>query len=232
VEPLAEARGKPSVFLFHEWFSAAWEWRKLDSSLLVICAYDEERLVGVLPLVLQPADSRGFGIRRAELLTVPDTQLCDLLVAPAYANVVPEALATELLRQRARWDLLRLDYLANDAIAANAFREALEWLGLRSELRCRGRNLAIALDTSWADYYGAVAQSQKANNSPPIGSGKGEVASRDRSDAEHTALKPQSRLSSRYRREAGSSKPVPRRSPGPGLHPETPDLAARRGWLS
>lgn len=235
---LAEARDNPSVFLFHEWFLAAWEWRKQGSSLFVLCAYMGDCLVGVLPLVLSTLGKGWLGTRRAELLTVPDTQLCDLVVARTHAHVVATAMAAELRRHRSRWDHLRMDYLASDAVAAHAFRLALEALGFRTELRGGARNLMIALDTSWADYYGGRSRSlKKANNLAANRlKKKGEVTIEwlrpDTSEfaALEAGINAVIEISRRsWKQETGTSLD----QPGPGAFVRRLSwLAAERGWLS
>ena len=40
-----------SVFLTHEWFDAAWQWRAVDSTLAVILVRHDNALLGALPLV-------------------------------------------------------------------------------------------------------------------------------------------------------------------------------------
>src|ERR1700730_16976649 len=69
----------PSLFLLHEWFDAAWAWRKRDGSLFVLCAYESDQLVGILPLLSLRQIESSNQARRLEFLTVPDTQLCDLI---------------------------------------------------------------------------------------------------------------------------------------------------------
>jgi hypothetical protein len=108
-----------SVFLRHEWFEAAWQWRKLESAthLAILCVRRGERLVGVLPLLNRTERIAGVLRRALEFLTVPDNQLCDILVAEGEQVAVADILASELAAKRGDWDVLRLAYLPDQAIA-------------------------------------------------------------------------------------------------------------------
>ncbi len=104
-------------------------------------------------------------LRRLEFLTVPDTQLCDVIVAPGQAASVTNAFAADLAQRRGQWDSMQLDYLGEGALAAGALRAALAAHGFRSEVRGAGKNLLIPLDAAWGDYYNTRSRSlKKANN--------------------------------------------------------------------
>lgn len=235
---LAESQRHRSLFFFHEWFQAAWEWRKHDSTLAILCAYAGDAVVGVLPLVLSIVRTGVFPLRRLELLTVPDTQLCDLMVAEEQTEAVVGAIVDELTRQRSRWDELRLDYLMEDALAGAALRDALWKHGFRSELRARGRNLSIALDTSWTDYYNTRSRSlKKANNLAASRLKKrGDIVvewfepgtrERDELNAALNAVTEISRCS--WKRETGTT--LDQAGPGAFIR-RLSELASQAGWLS
>ena len=235
---LARSRRNRSVFFLHEWFHAAWDWRKHDSTLLILCAYAGDALVGVLPLIANIERTGLLPLRRLELLTVPDTQLCDLIVAEDQTDSVVAAFVDELTRRRSHWDELRLDYLTQSALAGTAFRDALSKRGFPSEIRDRGRNLAVALETSWADYYSTRSRSlKKANNLAGNRLKKrGEVAvewlepgARD-SSAIEVALNGATAISRRsWKRDTGNTLD----QPGPGAFiRRLSELASREGWLS
>ncbi|HEV2008725.1 MAG TPA: GNAT family N-acetyltransferase [Burkholderiales bacterium] len=152
----------PSVFLSHEWFTAAWAWRRLDSTLHTLAARDGERVVGLLPLisVQQPASAS----RSLEMLTVPDTQLCDLIAAPGDLDAVAEAFAAALAAQR-DWDTLKLDHLMPHGASIRALAPAIARHGLRIDEQDGGRNAFVALNGAWNDYYNGRSRSlKKANN--------------------------------------------------------------------
>src|SRR5207245_2712909 len=81
---LAGQSATRSIFLSHDWFEAAWAWRRLDSTLELNVASKAHRPIAILPLIRNRAE--GKGPRRLELLTVPDTQLSDLIASPEAAT--------------------------------------------------------------------------------------------------------------------------------------------------
>jgi CelD/BcsL family acetyltransferase involved in cellulose biosynthesis len=101
-------------------------------------------------------------LRRAlEFLTVPDNQLCDILVAEGEQVAVADILASELAAKRGDWDVLRLAYLPDQAIARREFLPALERCGIRVELVDTGSNAFVSLEGQWNDYYGERSRSLK-----------------------------------------------------------------------
>jgi CelD/BcsL family acetyltransferase involved in cellulose biosynthesis len=152
---------QPSVFLNHEWFSAAWAWRRRESTLYVLLAKDGERIVGILPLI---RSLQRNGTRRLEFLSVPDTQLCDLIVAPGDAKDAAKAFIATL-RNAHDWDILHLDSLRPKNSSIAALSEAFASNKLRFEQNDAGSNAFISLRGSWSDYYNARSRSlKKANN--------------------------------------------------------------------
>lgn len=154
-----------SIFLTHEWFDAAWQWRRVSAELRVLCMYRGAELAAALPLVLERgAEQRQWG-RQLEFLTVPDTQFCDLLVPDEERARAAEAFASELRARRRDWDVLRLRYLAEDSIAASSFRDAMRSMHYAVATGHSTENPYVALDTAWDEYYSTRTRSlKKANN--------------------------------------------------------------------
>jgi len=155
---VARLAAPASLFHRHEWYAAAWAWRMLDSALSILIAERDGRIAGVLPLI-RSRDGRAR-VRALQLLTVPDTQLCDLVVAPQDGEPVAEALAEELVRLR-DWDTLLLDFLPANGAAMRFLVPALSRRGLRFGDRVRGGNPYVALEGGWDDYYNSRSRSLK-----------------------------------------------------------------------
>lgn len=140
------------LFLTHDWFDAAWQWRRESATLNVLCCWDGQELVGVLPLV-RPWDAEQRARRTLEFLTVPDTQACDMIVDRAHLGAVTAALAQELARPGSEWDVLRLRYLPDASLSATALAAALAANDIRSATREVAANLLVPLDSTWEAYY-------------------------------------------------------------------------------
>lgn len=159
---LADER-RSEIFLTHEWFDAAWQWRRTAADLFVLCLYERNRLSAVLPLV---RDRRNGSARRdLAFLSVPDTQYCDIVARDDRREAAAIAFARELVRRRREWDVLRLPYLREDAVAAVVLPHAFARLGIRSRLTFEGENAYVPLDGTWDAYYATRSRSlKKANN--------------------------------------------------------------------
>ncbi len=160
---LANAAQPRSVFLRHEWFAAAWAWRRLQASLFIMIVRDGGRIAGILPLI--HVDRSRPRRRDFELLTVPDTQVADLICAPGDADEVADALACELASTTCFWDTLHLDYLRPTGTCAQSLATALRRRGLRAVERDRGRNVYVDLCGTWTAFYDGRSRSlKKASN--------------------------------------------------------------------
>lgn len=159
------ARGR-DLFLRHEWFDAAWRWRRNAGCALRIALVSgrSEGVVGICPLVLQQARHAGLPARSLEFLTVPDTQFCDVVCDRADAAAVCAALLRAMKACAREWDVLDLRYLPEDAVAA-----ALATPASRAHVECErspwDANAYIDLGESWDAFYGRRSRSlKKANN--------------------------------------------------------------------
>jgi CelD/BcsL family acetyltransferase involved in cellulose biosynthesis len=154
-----------SIFFQHEWFDAAWAWRKQDASLFVLLARQSDVLVGILPLVSVREKGRFPALRGLEFLAVPDTQACDLIAAPQDRSRVAEAFCAELHQRRQEWDRLELRYLDATGTTVSEFKTGLAARNYACEVKMQGPNLFVKLEPSWDAYYSTRSRSlKKANN--------------------------------------------------------------------
>jgi CelD/BcsL family acetyltransferase involved in cellulose biosynthesis len=161
---LADATGLDSVFLRHEWFDAAWQWVKQNADLSILCMSDGRDLVGICPLIRRRSRHRGLVTRTLEFLTVPDTQLCDILVASERRQDVLEALIQYLGQRRREWDVLILDKLPRTSGTAESLRTALQREQFGGLIESAGSNLYVRLDESWEAFYGRRSRRLKKGN--------------------------------------------------------------------
>lgn len=231
---LAGRMAVDSVFLRHEWFAAAWAWRRHDAKLRILVVRDRDAIIAILPLIAARShDSR----RVCALLTVPDTQRCDLIVAPEAVESASYALARCIAAQR-DWDVLILDYLAPDGSIVGHLAAQLTRLGVRTVVEERGRNPCIPLAGTWSAYWASRSRSlKKACN---LATNRLERAGTVR--VEHAG--PGDMTDPEYDRVTGAAIDISRRSwkqeTGNSLDHEAPgdfirslsDAARREGWLS
>ena len=156
-DALANRAEAKSVFFRYDWFAAAWAWRRHDAELRILVAREADAIIAILPLIAA-RDRRG---RRAwALLTVPDTQRCDLIAAAEAVDAASYAFAKAVASQR-DWDVLMLDYLAPDGLIPNHLVPQLRQQGVYCVVEERGRNLCIPLDGTWDTYWASRSRSLK-----------------------------------------------------------------------
>lgn len=155
-----------TVFLRHEWFDAAWQWRKDEGCSLRIASFLRGReLIGICPLILRQTLHGGFPARKLEFLSVPDTQFCDIICDRDDGPEVREALAASLMNQAGDWDVLDLRLVSADSIAAGLAGEEHHAAKLGCEQKKWDANPCIDLTTSWDNFYSQRTRSlKKANN--------------------------------------------------------------------
>lgn len=228
----------PRLFLQHEWFDAAWRWRRQAAQLHLLCLLRDDELVAVLPLVREDIERRGHRIRELSFLTVPDTQACDLIVAARNRGAAVETLTAELVRRKSEWDVLRLSYLPPASIAATSLREALAGRGVATRLEGGGGNAYVRLDSSWEAYYAARSRSlKKANN---LAANRLKKAGEVRIDWLEPGSNDARRLGETLDRIVAISAASWKRHTGNSLENPGPqafirrlsELARERGWLS
>jgi CelD/BcsL family acetyltransferase involved in cellulose biosynthesis len=155
------SRAQFSPFLSHEWFDAAWQWRPDHAHLHVLCCLRGNELVGALPLTRNFSSTAGVAGRTLESLTVPDTQVYDVVAAEVDRSAVALAIAEELMRQQRQWDAIVLHHLPAGAIALTDLQRALQSHGLRCDIKPGPANPLIALDSSWDTYYASRSRRLK-----------------------------------------------------------------------
>lgn len=155
----------PQVFLFHEWFCAAWTWARTDSELHILQIRLGTETVGFCPLVLRTVAGTWPRLRRLEFLTVPDTQRSDLICSPNHYQDCLAAVASYLARRRFEWDSMDLRYLTGPPNTAESICQALRAHHLRAASFSFGMNPHIDLDNGWDSFYKTCSRRlKKANN--------------------------------------------------------------------
>jgi hypothetical protein len=124
---LAELAPQRNPMLSHAWISSFFEHRlNPDESWKCFFAYDRERLVGVLPVVIKHV--RVFGVKKSVLKTPGDlhTSGVDFVLAAGREREVLGSILSELEREFTDWYCLRFNNLPDTsntpaAVAENSY---------------------------------------------------------------------------------------------------------------
>jgi CelD/BcsL family acetyltransferase involved in cellulose biosynthesis len=154
-----------SPFLIHAWFEAAWQWRRESASLLVLCFFRDGSLAAALPLVVTRRSVGGMLIRELAYLAIPDTQMCDIVVADDDRATAIIAFADALYADRSNWDFMRIDFVRAQSQTAAELRAALATRGFDIGVDACAENPFVSLTSNWEAYYGTRSRRlKKANN--------------------------------------------------------------------
>jgi len=233
-DAIADRIDAQSIFFRYDWFAAAWAWRRHDAELRILIAREGEAVAAILPLI----SVRSRGWRRVwTLLTVPDTQCCDLIAVAEVADAASQAFASDIASRR-DWDVLMLDYLAPNGLIPNHLVPRLQQHRVHCVVEARGRNLCIPLGGRWDAYWATRSRSLKkacnlaANRLQKVGAvriehvGPGAMTDRECERATQAAIDISARS---WKKPTGNSLD----HPGPGGFIRCLSNAARaEGWLS
>lgn len=160
---LVDAAPRRHVFLRHEWFDAAWAWRQRDAQLALLCVFDADDLVGVAPLIVESVQTARIPLRRLALLSVPDTQFADIVLAADNREAIATTMAAAIAARRG-WDQLAVSHLPDSALAIRYLLPALTGAGVAATREHFGENPLIDLSGEWEAFYATRGRRLKKSN--------------------------------------------------------------------
>jgi len=160
---LVDAIPSHTIFLRHEWFDAAWQWRKHDANLAILVLRRGAEIAGIAPFVQTKRRRHRWTVQCLEFLAVPDTQFCDILASPNERDAVAAAVSRALLD--AQWDVVNLERLTSGSATLSRLPAQLAATGLAHRTCVNERNLLIDLTQTWPQFYAQRSRRlKKANN--------------------------------------------------------------------
>ncbi|MBN4079342.1 GNAT family N-acetyltransferase [Beggiatoa alba] len=161
---LVERSQFDSIFLRHEWFDAAWQWRKADSQLHILAIILNNQLIGICPFVMSKKRQRIGKIRCLEFLTVPDTMHCDIIFEKKNRSVAIRSLMTWFQNNKGKWELVDLRYFPELSPTPLELKNFAPSIGLKTYQSNPDYNHFIALNTSWEEFYKTKSRRLKKGN--------------------------------------------------------------------
>jgi CelD/BcsL family acetyltransferase involved in cellulose biosynthesis len=161
---LADKTMAHSLFLRHEWFYAAWQWRKNDCSLNILCTYnDNNELIGICPFILETQKNHLFTFQVLKFLTVPDTQFCDIIADPQYIDSFIYAVMEWLVNKKMSWSFMDLTHIPETLSNCSSFYHKV-MQSFSSRLQSFDVNLYINMAGTWAEFYAGKSRRLKKGN--------------------------------------------------------------------
>jgi len=161
---LVEQIEEKSVFLRHEWFDAAWQWRQHSGELQILTIYQSDALIGICPLMKDHLPQFKMRLKRIQFLTIPDTQFCDIIAHDKDKPLVIETFGRWLNNPEHKWDILDLSYLPATSITCELLPAALEKNNIDNHLQQVEQNPYIDLEANWESFYSTCSRRLKKGN--------------------------------------------------------------------
>ena len=161
---LAEATNAKSVFLRHEWFDAAWQWRRQDHEMHIVCIRRGPAIIGICPLLIGRDRQYGLNLTTLSCFSVPDTQEFSFLSEQSDNATVAAAVAGYLEAPDVRWDVMHIEKLPTAWPTFNALHEALTAARIHAAVSTASENLGIPTADGWSDYYARRSRRLKKGN--------------------------------------------------------------------
>jgi CelD/BcsL family acetyltransferase involved in cellulose biosynthesis len=144
-----------SPFQSWEWVSSYW-YEAGGGRPWILCARDQGRLVGLLPLVIAPY--RGLPLRRLSFLAAPLSDYQELLALPEHRAACSEGFVRLLAQHTDRWDLIDLTDVPEDS---QLIRAAIP--GYAREIAHHRVCPYVPLPPTWDEYRATLGRNLRAS---------------------------------------------------------------------
>lgn len=156
-------RSRPSIFLKHEWFDAAWQWCQHTSAMRLLCVSRDRNLIAIAPFSATRARKYFIPHTQLSIIQVPDSQECDIIVGDESAAQATASIMG-YLSVRKDWDIVVLPQLQSDSNLAIHVPAVCESQKLKFSINDVGENLEVDVTNDWQSYYAARSRRLKKSN--------------------------------------------------------------------
>lgn len=113
------------VFLTHEWFHCWWKRFSKASHLYVIVAKDNDKIIGIAPLMIRKVFFRGLPVKLVSFIENGNSLHNNFIVDKARRTKVLQAIIEELFRRKQEWDLIEINNIPEDSLNIGILRDIL-----------------------------------------------------------------------------------------------------------
>jgi len=146
-------------FYRHEWFDSTWQWCHQSHEIKILLILSDNLLVGILPLMVKVEKYNNIRFRQCDFLSIPDTQVCDLMILPAHHQHASAVIIHALFCQP-EWDKLKLHYLPSNSKLAQVFK----WQNINFYLTETTKHPTVKIDNTWSEFYNNKSRRLKKGN--------------------------------------------------------------------
>ena len=157
-----ERASVPHPFLRHEWVRTWWDCFAGDRQLHIIVVRDDDRIVGIAPLMRETTTSYGLSIRRLAVLANDHTPRTDFLVT-GNADDVYEAIWSALRDGMDQWDVVQLTQLLKGSPTVSAMTRFAAAEGLPTGTWKSSDSPYLELAGTWDSYWAGLSAKFRSN---------------------------------------------------------------------
>jgi len=157
-----ERANVPHPFLRHEWVRTWWDCFAGDRQLHIIVVRDDDRIVGIAPLMRETTTSYGLSIRRLAVIANDHTPRTDVLVA-GNADDVYGAIWNALRDGMDQRDVVQLTQLIKGSPTVPAMARFAAAEGLPTGTWKSSDSPYLALEGTWDSYWASLPAKFRSN---------------------------------------------------------------------
>ncbi|MCP4141126.1 MAG: GNAT family N-acetyltransferase [Chloroflexi bacterium] len=175
-----------SAFLSWEWLFSWWKVYAQKKELWLISAWQNEELVGIIPLMLQDEEKSGFHFRTLFPLGSPHCDVTGVLVKNIREEILL-ALSKYLLEQKKLWDTLALNHFTPNDPALAYIKTIFQEEGLKTREKFSD-HYYLELNETWEELHANLSRKFRKNlrRASRLAEGTGKVSMSHYSGSEVT----------------------------------------------
>jgi len=157
---LLEKTSTNTVFLRHEWFKCWWKAYGVGKKLCILLIKQEDKLIGISPLMISRDHFRGFPVRKIGFIENNETARSDFITLYDQSRIIEETI-TYLIQKRALWDVLIFNKIPMDTDTPKVLQTACRKKGVSFLRRPSLHSPFLRIDTDWDTFYKNTSQKFK-----------------------------------------------------------------------
>ncbi|MCP4141125.1 MAG: GNAT family N-acetyltransferase [Chloroflexi bacterium] len=152
---------RQSSFITWEWLFSWWEIYGQKDQLWLVTAWQDEELVGIIPLARNKERIKGINFRTLESLGSPQRDVSAILVKNMDEKIIT-AMAEYLLAQKKQWDTVVLAYYTQNDPVLNALRLAFQKAGYEGVDKF-SEQFYLPLAGDWPSFHATLSRNFRKN---------------------------------------------------------------------
>jgi CelD/BcsL family acetyltransferase involved in cellulose biosynthesis len=151
-----------TIFLRHEWLFTWWEVFGKDKNLFILVVRENEKIVGIAPLMIVKTKLNLFPVRAVKFIGEKESDRADFIIESDSKYAI-EAIVSYLINNSYRWDIVWLKEILEDSAMVNRLQAYLSKNGLKLWQGICSICPYISLDNNWNEFWKSLKPSLKRN---------------------------------------------------------------------